>query len=128
MLKVTNVPGASAIFNGSVVAYANGIKMNLLGVPKAALLDYGAVSEPVVLAMAQGVRRALDTDYSVAVTGIAGPGGGTKKKPVGTVYIAVAGPTGANAWVYHFSGNRDAIKAQTAETALTSLLNLLEIS
>lgn len=126
--RITNVSGASAIFKGGVVSYANEVKMKLLGVQEETLVSYGAVSEAVALAMAQGVKRALNTDYSVAVTGIAGPGGGSAEKPVGTVYIAVAGPSGANAWLHHFSGDRAAIKAQTADTALTCLLNLLESS
>ena len=124
--RITNVSGASAIFKGGVVAYANSVKMNLLAVPEDALASFGAVSEAVALAMAEGVRRALNTDFSVAVTGIAGPSGGTVEKPVGTVYIAVAGPSGAQACLHHFSGDRAAIKTQTAETALTHLLELLE--
>lgn len=126
--RITNVSGASAVFSGSVVAYANEVKMNLLGVPEEALTRCGAVSEPVALAMAEGVRNAMNTDFSAAVTGIAGPGGGTEEKPVGTVYIAVAGPAGTRAYLHHFTGNRSDIKTQTAEAALSHLLELLEVS
>jgi len=111
-----------------VVAYANEIKMRLLGVPEEALARCGAVSEPVALAMAEGVRTAMNADFSAAVTGIAGPGGGTEEKPVGTVYIAVAGSSGARAYLHHFTGNRSDIKVQTAEMALSRLLELLEVS
>lgn len=124
--RITNVPGASAIFNGGIVSYANSAKVQLLQVPEEILVSNGAVSEPVALAMATGVRRALNSTYSVAVTGIAGPEGGTEEKPVGTVYMAVAGPSGAIAFLHHFSGTREAIKIQTADAALSRLLQLLE--
>jgi len=120
--RITNVAGASAVFKGGVVSYANEAKMRLLGVPEDALNAFGAVSEPVALAMAAGVRDALNADCSVAVTGIAGPGGGTAEKPVGTVYIAISAPSGAHARLYRFSGARDDIKNQTAEAALKFLL------
>ena len=126
--RITNVPGASTIFKGGVVAYANEVKMHVLGVPEDLLARCGAVSEPVALAMAQGVRHRIKTDFSAAVTGIAGPGGGTDEKPVGTVYIAIAGAAETHAYLYHFSGDRSAIKAQTAETAMVCLLKALEKS
>jgi len=90
---VTSIAGSSDYFKGSVVAYSNEIKEKLLGVPHQTLLDHGAVSEQTVIAMAQGIRERFDTDYSIAVSGIAGPGGGTDEKPVGTTWIAVATPT-----------------------------------
>jgi PncC family amidohydrolase len=124
--RITNVSGASAVFKGGVVAYANEVKMRVLGVPQDALAAFGAVSEPVALAMAAGVRDVLNADFSVAVTGVAGPGGGTAEKPVGTVYIAVSERSGACARLCQFSGTRDDIKNQTAETALKFLLELLE--
>ncbi|MCK5862404.1 MAG: CinA family protein [Candidatus Hydrogenedentes bacterium] len=126
--RITNVPGASTIFKGSVVVYANEVKMHVLGVPEDVLAAYGAVSEAVALAMAQGVRHRMQADFSTAVTGIAGPGGGTDEKPVGTVYIATASPSEAHACLYHFSGDRSEIKVQTSETAMISLLKLLERS
>ena len=124
--RITNVPGASAVFRGGVVAYADEVKKWLLGVSAAALAAHGAVSEPVALAMAQGARSLLDGDYGVAVTGIAGPDGGTVEKPVGTVYIAVAGPSEARARLYRFEGDRAAVKAQTADMALAFLLETME--
>ena len=89
---ITLMPGASAFFMGGIVAYSNDVKQQILGVNKQDLQTHGAVSEPVARQMAQGVRNLLKTDYGVATTGIAGPDGGTPEKPVGTIWIAVAGP------------------------------------
>jgi nicotinamide-nucleotide amidase len=89
---LTRVPGSSAVLKGAVVAYANQIKKEALGVPEELLAAHGAVSEPVAAAMANGARRALSCDVSIAITGIAGPSGGSKDKPVGTVCLAVSGP------------------------------------
>lgn len=124
--RITNVPGASSVFLGGVVAYANAVKTALLDVPEAMLAAGGAVAEAVAIAMARGARARLGADYAVAVTGIAGPGGGSPEKPVGTVYLAAAGPDACLARHARFTGDRDAIKAQTAETALRLLLELLE--
>lgn len=124
--RITNVPGASAVFPGGVVAYANAIKTSLLDVPEATVAAGGAVAEAVAVAMAQGARTRFGADYTVAVTGIAGPGGGTPEKPVGTVYLAAAGPDRYLARHVRFIGDRDAIKAQTAEAALKLLLEVLE--
>ena len=87
---LTTVPGSSAAFQGGVIAYSNALKMRLLGVPNEALESYGAVSEPVVSAMAQGAVKHLNAHWSIAVSGVAGPGGGSPEKPVGTVYFAVS--------------------------------------
>lgn len=124
--RITNVPGASAIFPGGIVAYANAIKTALLDVPEPTLAAGGAVAEAVAVAMAQGARTRFGADFAVAVTGIAGPGGGTPEKPVGTVYMAAAGPGSQRTRHARFTGDRDAIKAQTAETALKLLLEVLE--
>lgn len=88
--RITDQPGASAVFGTGLVTYANSAKMQLLGVPEAMLVEHGAVSEPVARAMAEGVRRVAGSDYGLGLTGIAGPGGGTATKPVGLVYIALA--------------------------------------
>ena len=95
--SITAVPGSSAMFLGAVVAYDNRIKQEVLGVSRDALEEHGAVSEAVVSQMAQGARERLGTDYAVATSGVAGPTGGSIDKPVGTVWIALAGPGGVEA-------------------------------
>lgn len=92
--RLTSVPGSSAYFSGSVVSYSNKVKEEVLGVPGEYLRDYGAVSEQVAVAMAEGVREKLKSTYAISTTGVAGPSGGTPEKPVGTVWIACAGPEG----------------------------------
>ncbi len=124
--RITNVPGASAVFLGGVTAYSNTVKTVMLDVPSQILAAVGAVSEAVAIAMAAGARTRLGADYAVAVTGIAGPGGGTPEKPVGTVYMAAAGPAGHRTQHARFHGNRAVIKEQTADGALHLLLELLE--
>lgn len=86
---ITAVPGSSSVFKGGVVAYSNEVKHDVLGVPYEELTEYGAVSEPVVRSMVQGVARIMCSDCAVATSGIAGPGGGTEEKPVGTVWVAI---------------------------------------
>lgn len=103
---ITSVAGSSAYFMGSVVAYANSVKRNLLGVPYELPDKYGAVSEQVVAAMAEGVRRITGTDFSVATSGIAGPDGGTASKPVGTVWIAVSSDKGTVTEKYVYGSER----------------------
>jgi nicotinamide-nucleotide amidase len=88
--QITNVPGASEIFLGGIVAYSNGVKEKFLGVRAETLKKFGAVSEAVAREMAEGARKKFGADFAIAVTGIAGPSGGTKGKPVGTVFIALA--------------------------------------
>ncbi len=101
------VPGASEVFLGGVIAYANTVKQAVLGVPAAVLERHGAVSDPVAEAMAVGVRRLTGATWAVAVTGIAGPGGGTAEKPVGLVHIAVAGPDGCRSEAVCFGSGRE---------------------
>lgn len=120
--RLTNVPGSSAYFRGGVVAYSNDLKMVLLGVEKVDLQRHGAVSAQVAQAMAEGARQRLMAAWGLGVTGIAGPGGGTVEKPVGLVYIAVAGPGGTVVIENRFEGSREEIKAATAERALALLL------
>lgn len=119
---ITSVAGSSSVFNGGIVSYANSAKMNLLGVKASTLETYGAVSEQTVLRMADGAARALGTDCAVATSGIAGPGGGTPEKPVGTVWIGVHTPAGTTAMCYHFPGTRDRVIARATATALINLL------
>lgn len=116
--KITDTPGSSAYLLGGVVAYANELKKEYLGVPEEMLQTHGAVSRETAETMAVGVRRRCGADIAVAVTGIAGPGGGTEEKPVGTVYIAIA--TAEENWVtrFHFAGDREQIREITAESGL----------
>ncbi len=124
--RITAVAGSSAYFLGSVVAYANSAKAALLGVPWEILECPGAVSEPCARAMAEGARRAFGADVAVSTTGIAGPGGGTPRKSVGLVYIAVAGPAGIVCEEYHFLGDRASVVAAAAEAALDLLVTRVE--
>ncbi|BDQ37663.1 hypothetical protein SYK_20230 [Pseudodesulfovibrio nedwellii] len=121
---LTDTPGSSEWFAGSVVAYSNEVKTNLLGVSSEILEKHGAVSEPVVLAMAQGVLKAVGARVSVAISGIAGPSGGTPDKPVGTVWMAWAWPSGTRARLYNFSGSREDIKGQAVMAAVNGLLGV----
>jgi len=104
--SITSVPGSSAIFKGSVVAYDNQIKQSMLGVSDEALQEHGAVSESVVRQMAAGARERLGVDYAVATSGVAGPGGGSIEKPVGTVWIALSGPRGVESKCLNFGNSR----------------------
>ena len=124
--RLTNVSGASAYFLGSVVAYHNTVKHALLGVPEEVLAVHGAVSEETARGMAEGVRRLIGATYGLAVTGIAGPSGGSAEKPVGLVYLAVAREDGTAVIRRQFTGTREEIKAQTAETAIKLLLEYFE--
>jgi nicotinamide-nucleotide amidase len=121
---ITSVPGCSAWFKGAVVAYDNTVKTGLLGVSEKTLQTHGAVSLPVVEQMAVGVRQALHADYAIATSGIAGPGGGTPEKPVGTVCFAVASPAGVHAERLSFAADR----MRNIARASANSLNLLRIS
>ena len=123
---ITEVPGSSAYFLGSVVAYAYQAKERLLAVPHELIAAYGVVSEPVALAMARGAREALGADVGLAVTGIAGPGGATATKPVGLTYIAMAGPGVATCRRFVWRGDRSENKRSSAEAALALLREYLE--
>lgn len=123
--RLTNVPGASTPFIGGIVAYSNKVKMALLSVPEKTLDIHGAVSEECALAMAAGARATLGSDFAIAVTGIAGPGGGSPEKPVGMVYMAVARDGGNRAEKHLFHGDRESIKTQTADAALNMVWETL---
>lgn len=116
---VTGIPGSSAVYLGGFVTYHNDTKVGLLGVNRAVLARHGAVSRETVLAMASGARERTGADLAVAVSGIAGPAGGSVEKPVGMVWIGVAaGPGSAYAWKFIFTGNRERIRKKAAVTAL----------
>lgn len=124
--KITNVPGSSTYFIGGIFAYAYETKVRLLGVSWETLEEHGAVSEPVVLEMARGVRKALATDIGLSVSGIAGPGGGTDEKPVGTTWIGLSTPDGDRAWCFVWGGDRVENKVYSADKALELLYEYLE--
>jgi nicotinamide-nucleotide amidase len=119
---LTNIPGASAVFLAGLVTYSNGAKEKFLGVSAATLARHGAVSEAVAREMAEGARRANQSDYAIAVTGIAGPTGGTPDKPVGTVFIAVSSKNKTHVLKKSNPGDRLAFKGATAQQALEELL------
>lgn len=119
---ITRIPGSSAYFMGSVVSYSNEVKERSLGVSWESLKNYGAVSQQVVEEMATGARRSLQTDYSMATSGIAGPGGGTEHKPVGTIWVAVAGPQGVVSKKIQMGSHRERNIQRTAIAALRILL------
>jgi nicotinamide-nucleotide amidase len=123
--KLTSVPGSSESFVGSVVAYADEVKRSELGVPEELLAEHGAVSTEAAAAMAEGARARLGADVTVAVTGIAGPGGETPDKPVGRVYLSAAGPYSSLARMLDLPGDREQIRVRAAVTALHLLRALL---
>ncbi len=116
-----DIPGISSVFKGSVVAYSNEAKIEILGVSKETVEKFGAVSEECVIEMAQGVKKIFNSNFSVAVSGIAGPSGGSEKKPVGTVCIAVCGPNGTNSSTYNFRGDRQMIRKRSTLIAFDML-------
>lgn len=118
---ITDVPGSSAYYRYGWITYADQAKQEMLGVAIELLLEHGAVSEPVVKAMAGGARQHASSTYALAISGIAGPDGGTPTKPVGTVCIALAHPTGVEARTFLFPGNREFIRDRSAKMALTLL-------
>jgi len=126
--RITALAGCSAWFRGGIVAYHNDLKHRLLGISLDMLEQHGAVSEQVACAMAAGARTTGGSDLALSVTGIAGPGGGTPDKPVGTVYIALADGYGCMTNHYRFDGNREAIRRQTVEQAFFLLKKRLMVS
>ncbi len=119
---ITQVPGSSGYLVGGVVAYSDAVKVAQLGVPQAVLDAHGAVSAQVARAMAEGARARFAVDLAIAVTGIAGPDGGTAAKPVGLTYLAVAGPAGTDVRRVVWAGDRGANKASSAGLALEMLV------
>ena len=124
--RVTNIPGSSTYYMGSVTAYAYEAKVRLLGVKWETLETYGAVSSQVVSEMALGVRRALAADIGISISGIAGPGGGTPEKPVGLVCFGLSTPDGVWTTQQQFDGDRTAVKEQAADFILGYILHYLD--
>lgn len=124
--RLTDVPGASQAFAGGVVAYANPVKEGLLGVPASLLESHGAVSGPVASRMARGVTEALGVRTGVGVTGVAGPGGGTDEKPVGTVWYSCSVDGASATRLHRFPGDREEVRERAAQAALFLLLGLLD--
>lgn len=124
--QFTQHPGSSKVFLGGAITYSNSLKMSLLGVSEETLINYGAVSEETVKEMAEGAHSAFHSDYSIAVSGIAGPDGGTEEKPVGTIWIAITGKTKTIARKYNFGNKRIQNIERSATTALILLYKLMK--
>lgn len=124
--RITNISGASDWFEAGLITYSNRAKTLFLDVPEGVILKKGAVSADVARLMAEGLKKTTNVDIGLSVTGIAGPTGGTVEKPVGTVYIGIACSAGTFVHHFLFSGNRVEIKKQTADAALSFLIDCLE--
>jgi nicotinamide-nucleotide amidase len=118
---LTAIGGSSDVVDGGAVTYSNAAKTRMLGVPPETIAAHGAVSEAVARAMAEGARRTADVDLAIAVTGVAGPGGGTATKPVGLVWFGLASPAGVTAESHIFPGDRTAIRMATVRHAIVML-------
>lgn len=118
---ITDVPGSTRYYSGGLVTYSNSLKMQLAGVGEGLLIAHGAVSEEVAAALAIGCRQRLGSDWAISITGIAGPGGGTPAKPVGLVWIALAGPSGVKTLRQFFPGPRETVRLRTALAAMNML-------
>jgi nicotinamide-nucleotide amidase len=123
---LTAIGGSSDVVDGGAVTYSNAAKTRMLGVPAAMIAAHGAVSEEVARAMAEGARRAAGVELAVAVTGVAGPGGGTADKPVGLVWFGVASPAGVTAASHIFPGDRTAVRMETVRHAMNALRKVAE--
>jgi len=123
---ITSIPGSSRYFSGGVLAYADSAKISVLAVPPALIAARGAVSRDVALAMAEGVLSLFPADLAIAVTGVAGPGGGSRGKPAGTVWVAVVTPGGVRyAHRFRFSGGREAVRRETVRASLGAAIDVL---
>jgi nicotinamide-nucleotide amidase len=122
---ITEVAGSSAWFNGGLITYTNALKQQWLQVPETTLTEFGAVSQPCVEAMARGACQAASADWAVAVSGIAGPEGGSAEKPVGLVWMAIACGQQTESFSQVFEGDREAVRIQTMATVLNRLLKKL---
>lgn len=124
--ELTRQAGSSAYFKGGILAYCNELKASLLKVPREVLREHGAVSAECAAAMAEGARRQAGSDWALSVTGIAGPGGATLDKPVGLVYLGLAGPHETQTKRFLFQGDRDQIRQQSVQAALHLLREALQ--
>jgi nicotinamide-nucleotide amidase len=122
---ITEIPGASAYFLGSAVTYSEQLKISVLGVPADTIQKFGVVSEQTASAMAEGAKMTFNSDYSIAVTGVAGPDGGSEELPVGSIWIAVSGPFGTQAKLYRFSTHRERNILMASQSALNMLRRIL---
>ncbi|MEA1926779.1 MAG: CinA family protein [Candidatus Auribacterota bacterium] len=122
---ITSLPGSSGFFLGGVIAYSDQVKLNLLKIPEGLLKKNGAVSPEVALSMSRGIKELLGASIGVAITGIAGPGGGSQKKPVGLVFISVITPESEIVERFNFSGNRREIKTSATKAAIELLFNIV---
>ena len=125
-MLLTSIPGSSKWFKGGVIAYSNAVKINILKVSSSVIEKSGAVSRETVLEMALGVRKLMGTDFSISISGITGPGGGTPEKPVGTVWMALCSEQSVTAEMMRFAGERDVVRRKAADYLLTKLYALLE--
>jgi len=124
---LTDLSGSSAWFERGIVSYSNEAKAELLGVPEAMLAEFGAVSGPTVIAMADGLRARAPVQWTLSVSGVAGPTGGSADKPVGTVFIGWSGAgIATSSSRFQFEGDRDAVRRRTVEAALAGLIDLLD--
>ena len=120
---ITKISGSSSIFRGSVVTYCNNIKEQELSVQKETMIKYGAVSKQTVSQMLEGVLKKFDANYAIAISGIAGPNGGSSEKPVGTIVIGVASKKEKIINIYHFKGNREEVQIQAAKSAFKNIFD-----
>jgi nicotinamide-nucleotide amidase len=125
--SMTDLAGSSAWFERGYVTYSNESKVDMLGVSESVIEQYGAVSEPVAIAMAAGALKHSHAGCSIAVTGVAGPAGGSDEKPVGTVWIAIASQNQTWAQKFLFDGDRENIRLKTMESAVVQLLHIINI-
>lgn len=125
---ITSVPGSSAVFRGGVVAYSNDVKETVLGVNSSTLEQFGAVSSDVVKQMALGAKKACGADFAIATSGIAGPGGGSPEKPVGTVWFAIATPSTVTSFERHFTGDRLRVMESAVNEALINVIGTIKKS
>lgn len=124
---LTSVPGSSAVYKGGVISYTNWVKEHVLGVQPQLLESFGAVSAPVARAMAQGVRKTLEADISLSVTGLAGPGGDEYGNSVGTVFIGCDSAWRTEVREFHFEGDRESVRQQAVTAALELTLEVLSL-